>query len=191
MKERLKIPLWCHARTADRLDVPADRLLEDGEVLELAGELRRSAGACCTRRAMRAATSAWWTSARRAAVVGDMVAGVGTIVIDPPEGDMRDYLTQLARLRDLPVTTLYPAHGAAIPDGPGKLQEYLDHRAARGAHPGGPARDGATLAQVVETPTRTPRPSSPGGRAQRPGRAGEAGGGGPRARLQGNGYFKA
>jgi glyoxylase-like metal-dependent hydrolase (beta-lactamase superfamily II) len=77
---------------------------------------------------------------------------VGTIVIDPPEGNMRDYLAQLARLRDLPVTTLYPAHGQPIPDGPHKLQEYLQHRAMREALilEAVPAT-GATLAEVVAT----------------------------------------
>jgi glyoxylase-like metal-dependent hydrolase (beta-lactamase superfamily II) len=69
--------------------------------------------------------------ATSAAIVGDMVAGVGTIVIDPPEGDMAEYIAQLARLRDLPVTTLYPAHGPAIPDGPRKLDEYIVHRQQR------------------------------------------------------------
>jgi glyoxylase-like metal-dependent hydrolase (beta-lactamase superfamily II) len=67
----------------------------------------------------------------RAAIVGDMVAGLGTIVIDPPEGDMGDYLAQLRRLKDLPVRALYPAHGPAIPDGPAKLLEYLAHRQQR------------------------------------------------------------
>jgi endoribonuclease LACTB2 len=67
------------------------------------------------------------------AIVGDMVAGVGTIVIDPPEGDMADYLAQLERLSALPVSTLYPSHGPAIPDGPVKLEEYLAHRRAREA----------------------------------------------------------
>jgi glyoxylase-like metal-dependent hydrolase (beta-lactamase superfamily II) len=67
----------------------------------------------------------------RAAIVGDMVAGMGTIVIDPPEGDMSDYLDQLRRMRALPVGALYPSHGPVIADGPGKLTEYLEHRAAR------------------------------------------------------------
>jgi len=66
--------------------------------------------------------------ASRAAVVGDMVAGVGTIVIDPPEGVMAEYLAQLERLKALPVTTLYPSHGPVIADGPAKLDEYLMHR---------------------------------------------------------------
>jgi ribonuclease/clavin/mitogillin len=149
-KERLGLPLWCHARTADRLDVPADRLLEEGEVLELAGNPPQRWRVLHTPGHARGHICLV-DERTRAAVVGDMVAGVGTIVIDPPEGNMRDYLAQLARLRDWPVTTLYPAHGGAIPDGPGKLQEYLTHRAAREARilealP----RSGATLAQVVE-----------------------------------------
>ena len=44
---------------------------------------------------------------------------------------MADYLQQLARLRDLPVGTLFAAHGPPIPDGPRKLDEYLAHRRAR------------------------------------------------------------
>jgi glyoxylase-like metal-dependent hydrolase (beta-lactamase superfamily II)/8-oxo-dGTP pyrophosphatase MutT (NUDIX family) len=151
VKERLGIPLWCHASTADRLDVPAERLLKDGEVLELAGQpVQRwrvlhtpghAQGHLCL-----------VDELSHAAVVGDMVAGVGTIVIDPPEGNMRDYLAQLARLRDLPVTTLYPAHGGALPDGTGKLSEYIAHREARQARIlEALSSSGATLEQVVET----------------------------------------
>jgi glyoxylase-like metal-dependent hydrolase (beta-lactamase superfamily II) len=151
VRERLGLPLWCHARTADRLNMPTERLLKDGDVLELAGQPPQrwrvlhtpghAQGHICL-----------VEERSQAAVVGDMVAAVGTIVIDPPEGNMRDYLAQLARLRDLPITTLYPAHGGAIPDGPGKLREYIAHRAAREARilEALPA-SGATVAQVVET----------------------------------------
>ncbi|HZJ55727.1 MAG TPA: MBL fold metallo-hydrolase, partial [Myxococcaceae bacterium] len=55
----------------------------------------------------------------------------GTILIDPPEGDMAEYLRQLARLRDLPVRAVYPAHGPPLPDGPSALTAMLDHRAMR------------------------------------------------------------
>lgn len=150
VKERLKVPLWCHARTADRVDVPADRLLEDGEVLELAGTPSQRWRVLYTPGHARGHVCLV-DERTRAAVVGDMVAGVGTIVIDPPEGDMGEYLRQLARLRDLPVTTLHPAHGTAIPDGPGKLQEYLEHRAAREARiVAAVPPEGATLPEVLE-----------------------------------------
>ena len=39
--------------------------------------------------------------AGRSVVAGDLIAGLGTIVIDPPEGDMDDYLGSLAKLAAL------------------------------------------------------------------------------------------
>jgi glyoxylase-like metal-dependent hydrolase (beta-lactamase superfamily II) len=150
VKERLKVPLWCHARTADRLDVPTERLLEDGEVLELAGTPPQRWRVLYTPGHARGHLCLV-DERTRAAVVGDMVASVGTIVIDPPEGDMGEYLRQLARLRDWPVTVLYPAHGTAIPDGPAKLREYLEHRAKREALIVAAVDEaGVTLSEVVQ-----------------------------------------
>jgi glyoxylase-like metal-dependent hydrolase (beta-lactamase superfamily II) len=122
--------VWCHARTAERLPFRADRLLEDGEELVLAGSPEMRWRVLHTPGHARGHISLLDT-ASRAAVVGDMVAGQGTILIDPPEGDMAEYLRQLSRLRDLPVRALYPAHGPPLPDGPSALNTYLDHRAAR------------------------------------------------------------
>jgi glyoxylase-like metal-dependent hydrolase (beta-lactamase superfamily II) len=131
LKERLGLPIWAHARTADRLLPGAvDRLLVDGEVISLAGDPVMTLRVLHTPGHARGHLCLV-DERSRAAIVGDMVAGLGTILIDPPEGDMRDYLAQLERLRDLPVSTLYPAHGPAIPDGPAKLDEYLLHRRVR------------------------------------------------------------
>lgn len=130
VKERLGIPVWCHEHTASRLGFTADRLLRDGEEIRLSGLPAMKWTVLHTPGHARGHICLVETESR-AAVVGDMVAGVGTIVIDPPEGDMEDYLAQLSRLRDFPVGTLYPAHGPAIPDGKAKLDEYLRHRALR------------------------------------------------------------
>ncbi|MEE2901678.1 MAG: MBL fold metallo-hydrolase [Myxococcota bacterium] len=67
----------------------------------------------------------------KAMVVGDMVAAVGTIIVDPDEGDMSDYMNQLKRLKQMYPSCLFPAHGPPIPNGPKKLQQYLRHRQAR------------------------------------------------------------
>ena len=64
-------------------------------------------------------------------IVGDMVASMGTIIIDPPEGNMAEYLRQLTRLRKRPQGVLFPAHGAPIVDGHGKLDHYVQHRLQR------------------------------------------------------------
>jgi glyoxylase-like metal-dependent hydrolase (beta-lactamase superfamily II)/8-oxo-dGTP pyrophosphatase MutT (NUDIX family) len=130
VSEQLGIPVWCHARTADRLPFRADRLLEEGDELVLAGAPGMRWRVLHTPGHARGHVSLMDT-ATRAAVVGDMVAGQGTILIDPPEGDMAEYLRQLARLRDLPVRAVYPAHGPPLPDGPSALTAVLDHRAMR------------------------------------------------------------
>jgi glyoxylase-like metal-dependent hydrolase (beta-lactamase superfamily II) len=125
-----KLPLWCHRATAEHLPYRADRLLNEGDLLTLAGSrpmhwrVLHTPGHARGHICLLDETS-------KAAVVGDMVAGFGTILIDPPEGDMAQYLTQLRRLRGLPLQTLYPAHGPPILDGPAKLDEYLAHRGAR------------------------------------------------------------
>lgn len=64
-------------------------------------------------------------------IAGDMVAGLGTILIDPDEGDMALYLASLELLLARPAATLLPAHGPPIVDGPAKLREYLAHRRMR------------------------------------------------------------
>ncbi len=67
----------------------------------------------------------------RTVVAGDLVAGQGTIVIDPPEGDMTDYLATLGRLVHETCGAIVPAHGGLIEDGEGKLLEYIAHRKMR------------------------------------------------------------
>lgn len=127
---RLGLPVWCHPRTADRLGVKVARVLADGEVVTLEGAPDMHWRVLHTPGHARGHLCLV-DEASRAAVVGDMVAGVGTILIDPPEGDMAEYLRQLRRLKDWPVRALYPAHGPPLPDGPTALERYLAHREAR------------------------------------------------------------
>lgn len=68
-----------------------------------------------------------------AAIVGDLVSTISTIVIEPPEGHLATYLTSLQRMLDVPFEMLYPAHGPAHRDGHGVLRHYLAHRAEREA----------------------------------------------------------
>ncbi len=62
---------------------------------------------------------------------GDAVLGRGTSVIDPPEGDLADYLASLRRMRSLLPRVLCPGHGPVVWEADAKLAEYLDHRAER------------------------------------------------------------
>jgi glyoxylase-like metal-dependent hydrolase (beta-lactamase superfamily II) len=78
---------------------------------------------------------------------GDAVLGRGTSVIDPPEGDLAEYLDSLRRMRSLAPRVLCPGHGPVVWAGTSKLDEYLEHRAERER-------------QVVEALERAPGPLS-------------------------------
>lgn len=68
---------------------------------------------------------------RRILFAGDLLAGAGTIVISPPEGDLLDYLASLRRLQRLDIARIIPSHGPAIEQPQKKLTEYIDHRLLR------------------------------------------------------------
>jgi glyoxylase-like metal-dependent hydrolase (beta-lactamase superfamily II) len=67
----------------------------------------------------------------RTIFTGDLVAGTGTVVIAPPEGDLLDYLSSLRRLQQLDLALLLPAHGPPIERPRALLEEYLAHRLER------------------------------------------------------------
>lgn len=62
---------------------------------------------------------------------GDAVLGRGTSFIDPPDGDLVQYLRSLARLQEMGSRTLYPGHGPTVFRAADTLQGYVDHRAER------------------------------------------------------------
>jgi len=66
-----------------------------------------------------------------AAIVGDMLSTISTILIDPPEGHMQTYLDNLQRLLGVPMKTLYPAHGPGNRDGHTLIRHFLKHRQER------------------------------------------------------------
>ncbi len=63
---------------------------------------------------------------------GDNVVGSGSVVIAPPEGNMKDYLNSLERMKNLPnLRFLCGSHGAAVSDAKGKIESYIAHRLER------------------------------------------------------------
>ena len=64
-------------------------------------------------------------------VGGDLLASVGTIVVDPPDGHMATYLRTLERVRDLASAVIVPSHGAPIRPPEVLINHYLSHRLMR------------------------------------------------------------
>jgi glyoxylase-like metal-dependent hydrolase (beta-lactamase superfamily II) len=74
---------------------------------------------------------AFYAPAHGAVFTGDAVLGRGTSFIDPPDGDLVQYMRSLARLQELAPRTIYPGHGPVVVGAPAKLQEYVNHRRER------------------------------------------------------------
>ena len=129
----LNLPLWAHRATTERLgDLHFLRHLSDGDDLRLDGPRPQ------TWRVLHTPGHApghvcLWEPNLRTLVVGDMVASVGTILIEPDDGDMAEYLRQLRRLADLDATLALPAHGAPIENPTPHFEHYIQHRLMREA----------------------------------------------------------
>jgi glyoxylase-like metal-dependent hydrolase (beta-lactamase superfamily II) len=82
---------------------------------------------------------------------GDAVLGRGTSFIDPPDGDLVQYLRSLRRLIDLDARSIYPGHGPVVLRAREKLAQYLAHREDREAQVVSALADGPrTIAEIVE-----------------------------------------
>jgi len=133
LSRALGLPLWAHEQTATRLpDLKFDRLLLDGESLELEGPGAQSWNVLHTP-GHAPGHLCLFEETLGQIIVGDMVASEGTILIEPGDGDMTVYLEQLSRLQQLGASTALPAHGAPIEE-PAKLfGTYIRHRGMREA----------------------------------------------------------
>jgi glyoxylase-like metal-dependent hydrolase (beta-lactamase superfamily II) len=81
-------------------------------------------------------------------IVGDLIQGVGTVVIAAPEGDMRKYFATLERIIDLAPRAIFPSHGGAL-GGVHYLQQVLNHRRLREAQIKALYLDGKALAEIL------------------------------------------
>jgi ribonuclease/clavin/mitogillin len=123
LREAFDVPVWGSEYTART--VPCDRILNDGEVLDLGEQSWQvlitpghHPGHICL-------------FSEAGLVAGDMLAGIGTILIPPHTGNMTQYIAQLERLKALEPHLVFPSHGpvVAIPDR--LINHYIKHRKAR------------------------------------------------------------
>jgi endoribonuclease LACTB2 len=134
MRRRFDVPIWAHARTAERLanKLHIDRVLEHGERVELDGPTPMSLESMHTP-GHAPGHLCFYEPASRSLIAGDMVAGVGTILVEPVDGDMQQYLESLEAMAARDAARLLPAHGLPIEDAATRLAFYVQHRLAREA----------------------------------------------------------
>ena len=158
-RERYGAPVWGHAGCAERL--PLDRVLQEGDTIDLPGRHARRL------RVLEAPGHArshlvFYEESSRTLIAGDVVSGLGTVVIAPPDGNMRDYLTTLARLQALDALTLIPGHGPPHRGVARLFDVLIEHRRLRESQilralASGPLTEEALCTQVyADTPGADP-----------------------------------
>ncbi len=72
-----------------------------------------------------------YDGAQGSVLTGDTILGLGTTVLDYPDGTLVDYLASLDRLERLGPATVLPAHGPKLPALDTIVRAYRDHREDR------------------------------------------------------------
>jgi glyoxylase-like metal-dependent hydrolase (beta-lactamase superfamily II) len=136
LARELGVPVWAHEATVDRIDPKArervGRRLVDNEAIVLAGP-RDEAWRVLHTPGHAPGHVCLFEERSRTAIVGDMVASIGTILVAPGDGDMKVYLEQLERLAELDASVALPAHGDPIDDPTALFRRYVAHRLMREA----------------------------------------------------------
>ena len=106
-----RVPVAAHRLTAESLKghLDVDRFIEDDEVITLGDD---SIGLRALYTPGHARGHLCFYDERTGALLsGDNIVGFGSVLIDPPDGNMRDYLASLARMRALPnLSVLFGGH---------------------------------------------------------------------------------
>jgi len=128
VRRRYDAPVWGHSLVSDRASL--DRELHEGDVIQIEGRHPQKLRVLETPGHSRSHL-VFLEEISRTLIAGDLVSGLGTVVIDPPEGNMRDYMSSLGRIQDLNVTVLVPGHGPPHRGVDRLLSALLEHRRMR------------------------------------------------------------
>ena len=147
----LQIPISAHKLTAESLpkDVKVEKFIEDNESIILKDEN----GEIFELKALHTPGHArghlcFYDENRGFLLSSDNVVGSGSVLIAPPEGNMKNYLASLERIKNLPnLRFLCGSHGAAMIDAKGKIENYIEHRLERERE----------ILEAIENGAKTPR----------------------------------
>jgi len=127
--KRWRVKVAAHELTARQ--IAADIKLADGDWVRLAGPGDWSLRALHTPGHARGHLC-FLHPRTQSLFTGDHIpGGTGTVIIDPPGGDMADYVSSLKRLAGEDVRTLFPGHGSPQGGALRRIHGLIDHRMER------------------------------------------------------------
>jgi glyoxylase-like metal-dependent hydrolase (beta-lactamase superfamily II)/8-oxo-dGTP pyrophosphatase MutT (NUDIX family) len=158
VRRRHPVPVAAHPDTARH--VRCDFTVADGQWLPLApGLIDWNVRAIHTPGHARGHLCLWHLAGHSLWTGDHIPGGRGTVIIDPPEGNMRDYLASLDRLLQLDAEVLFPGHGSPQGAVERRIRGLIAHRLEREAKVlGALSAAPATLRELVERAYEDTRP---------------------------------
>lgn len=136
LRERTFAKVYAHPAAAATLapELRVDGTLDEGDELELAvGGGRKARWRALHLPGHCPGHLCFYEPTRATLVAGDLLAGEGTVIVAPPEGDMEAYLGALERLLAMPLGFVFPGHGPPTGAGHALVRGYVEHRRVREA----------------------------------------------------------
>jgi glyoxylase-like metal-dependent hydrolase (beta-lactamase superfamily II) len=124
LRARLNVPIYAFSREGTPI---ADREIADGATFPVGHDTLRAIHTP----GHRFDHHSYLLERQHHLFAGDLMAGSGTVVISPPEGDLLDYLNSLKRLQEMELAEIIPAHGPRITEPQARIAEYIEHRQLR------------------------------------------------------------
>lgn len=121
---RLNVPIYAFSRQGTPI---ADQEIADGTLLPVGGDMLRAIHTP----GHRFDHLCFLLEKQRTLFAGDLISGITTNVIAPPDGDMQDYLNSLKRLQEIDIAEIVPGHGRTITNPQARLAQYIAHRMQR------------------------------------------------------------
>ena len=115
------------ARAKKGYQVTGDIPVDDGYVLDIGGlslEIIHTPG-------HSPASVCVYVRESKILFTGDHILGIGTTVVDAPEGDMTQYIDSLKKLLSYDIRLICPGHGPPIKEAERKIHELIAHRQER------------------------------------------------------------
>jgi glyoxylase-like metal-dependent hydrolase (beta-lactamase superfamily II) len=133
---RYQVPIWAHSLTAQVLNgqIAISRHIQAGERLDL-GIAPDGSGPWHLEAIYTPGHAgghlAFYEAHYRLLFAGDMVSTLSSVVIAPPDGDLKVYLDSLERLRRYDSRLLLPGHGSASARPQKTIADCIAHRIKR------------------------------------------------------------
>ncbi len=153
LRDRFGAEVVAHRETARALEgeIIVDRCVDHNHLFELA---RHNGRAPFRWRALHTPGHAaghlcFWDEDRGHLITGDLILGMGTVLIAPPEGNMTQYLESLERMKNHANGFIFPAHGPPVATTQALISHYIEHRLKREAAIAATLTEPHTIEEVV------------------------------------------